>query len=123
MGAAGRHSCCARQRQDLPFVTADLFRRLLALRQEAVPDAIVPLQSDGIPQPLCALYRTATCLQLARQAIAAGAHSPRALLDQVATRYVEFQTLADLPRAAHFFFNVNTPENFAEAQVIAAQID
>src|SRR4029078_5408896 len=40
---------------DLPSVTADLFSFLAALRLDH--DAVVPIQQDGRPQPLAALYR------------------------------------------------------------------
>src|SRR3712207_4771343 len=46
---------------DLPFVTAELFGRLASLRGEGV-DAVAPVQEDGRPQPLCALYAAARCL-------------------------------------------------------------
>jgi molybdopterin-guanine dinucleotide biosynthesis protein A len=101
---------------DLPFVTSRLFERLMGLADHWA--AIVPLQSDGRPQPLCAIYRRAACLAAARQAIANGEHSPRALLDQVQTRYVSFSELSDLDGSKHFFFNVNTPENYERAQQI-----
>src|SRR5712692_5463876 len=42
---------------DLPFVTRDLCSRLRTLSQQESPDAVVPIQPDGRPQPLCALYR------------------------------------------------------------------
>src|SRR6267142_5543586 len=42
---------------DLPFVTRDLCSRLLTLSRPELPEAIVPIQPDGRPQPLCALYR------------------------------------------------------------------
>lgn len=101
---------------DLPFVTSKLFERLMGLADHWA--AIVPLQSDGRPQPLCAIYRRAPCLAAARQAIANGEHSPRALLDQVQTRYVSFSELSDLDGSEYFFFNVNTPENYERAQQI-----
>ena|SRR5438094_5725223 len=101
---------------DLPFVTAELFERLIGLADHW--DAIVPLQSDGRPQPLCAIYRRSACLATARKAIANGEHSPRALLDQVNTRYVPFTELSDLDGSDYFFFNVNTPENYERSQEI-----
>jgi len=101
---------------DLPFVTGKLFERLMGLADHWA--AIVPLQSDGRPQPLCAIYRRAPCLAVARQAIANGEHSPRALLDQIQTRYVSFSELSDLDGSEYFFFNVNTPENYERAQQI-----
>ena len=101
---------------DLPFVTGELFQRLMGLADHWA--AVVPLQSDGRPQPLCAIYRRAPCLAAARQAIANGEHSPRALLDQIQTRYVSFSELSDLDGSEYFFFNVNTPENYERAQQI-----
>ena len=40
---------------DLPFVTRELFAFLLQMESEAevTPAAVVPLQSDGRPQPRC----------------------------------------------------------------------
>lgn len=101
---------------DLPFVTGKLFERLAGVANHW--DAIVPLQSDGRPQPLCAIYRRTPCLTAARKAIADGEHSPRALLDQIQTRYVSFSELSDLDGSEYFFFNVNTPENYQRAQQI-----
>ena len=101
---------------DLPFVTGKLFERLIGLTDHW--DAIVPLQSDGRPQPLCAIYRRTHCLIVARNAIADGEHSPRALLDQIQTRYVSFRELSDLEGSEYFFFNINTPENYEHAQHI-----
>src|SRR5438128_5766703 len=83
---------------DLPFVTGDLFLRLFVLAQRTrleVLDAIVPVQPDGRPQPLCAFYRQESCLKEAERLIAGGEHTPRALLATVQTRWVEFAELAD----------------------------
>jgi molybdopterin-guanine dinucleotide biosynthesis protein A len=102
---------------DLPFVTRDLFARLISLIDET-NDAVVPLHSDGRPQPLCALYRRETCLAEANKLIVEGEHTPRALLANVKTRRVEFDELKDLPGADNFFFNVNTPADFELAQRI-----
>jgi len=101
---------------DLPFVTGKLFERLIGVANHCA--AIVPLQSDSRPQPLCAIYQRGPCLTAARKAIANGEHSPRALLDQVQTRYVSFHELSDLDGSEYFFFNVNTPENYERAQQI-----
>ncbi len=102
---------------DLPFVTHDLFDRLIQFCDES-NEAVVPVQDDSRPQPLCALYRR-SCLTAAEVSIAKGEHSPRALLDKVATRYVEFSELSDLAGSEHFFLNVNTPENYELAVKLA----
>lgn len=102
---------------DLPFVTRDLFERLKTFADESF-DAIVPLQPDGRPQPVCALYRK-TCLPEIERLVSAGEHTPRALLANVRTRYVQFTELEDLPGAENFFMNLNTPEDFARAKWLA----
>src|SRR5205085_8926978 len=50
---------------DLPFVTAALFDHLASLR--ANHEAVVPVQPDGRPQPLAALYRAEPCRQRAAE--------------------------------------------------------
>jgi molybdopterin-guanine dinucleotide biosynthesis protein A len=106
---------------DFPFVTRNCFERLLASMIDDT-DAVVPLQSDGRPQPLCAAYRVASCSSAAENAIHAAKHSPRDLLERVQTRYLPFAELSDLESSEHFFFNVNTPENYQRAQKIFDQI-
>jgi molybdopterin-guanine dinucleotide biosynthesis protein A len=114
---AARADWCLIVACDLPFVTSEMFERLSKDIDESI-DAIVPLQDDARPQPLCALYRRAPCLRAAEQSIANDEHSPRALLDKVPTRYVPFSELSDLKGAEHFFFNVNTPENYEHAKQV-----
>ena len=104
---------------DLPLVTSDLFTRLWQLNTTTF-DAVVPIQADGRPQPLCAIYRRDTTLSECERLIAAGEHTPRALLAQIRTRWVEFRELADLPGADHFFLNVNTPADYELAHHILA---
>ena len=106
---------------DLPFVTRDLCLRLLMLSQQGSPEAVVPIQPDGRPQPLCALYRREPCLLEAEKLIASGEHTPRALLANVKTRWVRSAELIDLPGAENFFFNVNTPDDYEQAQLLLLQ--
>jgi molybdopterin-guanine dinucleotide biosynthesis protein A len=100
---------------DLPFVTGELFARLAALRTEEA-DAIVPRQPDGRPQPLCALYSPARCLELAARLLREGERRPRVLLQQARMRWVAPAELADLRDAELFFLNVNTPEDYEQAR-------
>lgn len=99
---------------DLPFVTADLFSRLISLLGDY--DAVIPVQSDGRLQPLCAVYRPLPCTAVTEQLIETGERRPRALLDLVNARRVGFQEIAGLPNSELFFFNVNTPEDYLLAQ-------
>lgn len=96
---------------DFPFVTSELFFRLASFGADF--DAVAPIQSDGIPQPLCALYRARPCLARAEQLIKSGERKPVALLQSVHTRWVSFAELGNLAEADRFFDNINTPEDYA----------
>ena len=100
---------------DLPFVTGELFLRLTDFCDEDT-DAVAPLQSDNRPQPLCALYSPARCLELVEQLLREDERRPRILLRQIRTRWVAPPELADRPDAGLFFINVNTPEDYARAR-------
>ena len=95
---------------DFPFVTAELFARLASLCEDF--EAVAPIQSDGIPQPLCSLYQTERCLERAEELINSGERKPIALLQSVRTRWVPFAELQDLPGAERYFDNINTPEDY-----------
>ena|SRR6185503_20586936 len=95
---------------DLPFVTAELFRSLASMRGDH--DAVVPIQPDGRPQPLAALYRVDPCLQRATELIEAGRRRPLDLLQSVKTRWVDFSEIANLAQAQRFFVNINTPDDY-----------
>jgi molybdopterin-guanine dinucleotide biosynthesis protein A len=119
--SAARAEWCVVVACDLPFVTSELLGRLMMYIDDV--DAVVPMQADKYAQPLCAIYRRRPCLIAAEEAIARDEHSPRALLDKVTTRYVEFDELASLAGSDYFFFNVNTPENYERAKEILASRD
>jgi molybdopterin-guanine dinucleotide biosynthesis protein A len=98
---------------DLPFVTAELFLALARLRLDH--EAVVPVQSDGHPQPLAALYRVDPCRQRATELIEAGRRRPLDLLEAVKTRWVSFDELRNLDQAERFFVNINTPSDYYDA--------
>jgi molybdopterin-guanine dinucleotide biosynthesis protein A len=98
---------------DLPFVTADLFTRLAAFRKNH--QAVVPIQQDGRPQPLCSLYRIDPCLGRAQELINLGKRRPLDLLKSVKTCWLPFADLQDLAEVEKFFLNINTPEDYYEA--------
>ena len=100
---------------DLPFVTAELFEFLAALRMDH--DAVVPIQADERPQPLAALYRVDPCRQQATELIEKGQRRPLDLLDAVKTRWVPFAEIRNLTQAERFFVIINTPEDYYEAMV------
>jgi molybdopterin-guanine dinucleotide biosynthesis protein A len=98
---------------DMPFVSEELFLRLVSVRVDF--EGVAPVQPDGRPQPLCALYRIKPCLAIAEKLIQSGERKPVTLLQSVRTRWVDFAELSDLPGAASFFDNMNTPEDYTRA--------
>ncbi|HEU4509578.1 MAG TPA: molybdenum cofactor guanylyltransferase [Pyrinomonadaceae bacterium] len=98
---------------DLPFVTRELFLFLASLRLDH--EAVVPLQQDGRPQPLAALYRVNPCRERAEALIQAGRRRPLDLLEAVKTRWVEFDEIRNLDQSERFFVNINTPEDYDAA--------
>ena len=95
---------------DLPLVSGALLEHLASLRAKF--DAVAPIQANGYPQPLCALYRVAPSLACAQQLIASGERRPRVLLRAVRTRWVTPGEIASLPNAARLLTNVNTPDEY-----------
>lgn len=98
---------------DLPFVTAELFSFLASKRLDH--EAVVPIQPDGRPQPLAALYKIDPCRQRATELIEAGRRRPLDLLEVVKTHWVAFDELTNLAHAEKFFVNINTPGDYDDA--------
>ena len=82
-------------------------------------DAIVPVQSDAKPQPLCAFYRREGCLPVVEAMIRKDELKIQRLLSRISTRFVKFDEIADLDDSANFFLNVNKPEDYQAAIAIA----
>jgi len=98
---------------DLPFVTAELLSFLAEKRLDH--EAVVPVQEDGRPQPLAALYRIEPCRQRATELIETGHRRPMDLLEAVKTCRISFAEIRNLDQAERFFVNINTPSDYYEA--------
>lgn len=106
---------------DHPFVTAELFERLFQHATEEF-DAIVPIQDDGRPQPLCAFYRRDACLPVAEETVTSSRPTPplRTMFEKVRTCEVSFDEVKDLPSADRFFANINTLQDLERLSTKAA---
>lgn len=98
---------------DLPFVTADLFTRLLSIPGNQY--VTVPAGADGRLEPLCAIY-CEQALPAVTQLIARGERKVSILFELVPTRVVAFDELRDLEGSEWFFENINTPEDYDRAR-------
>ncbi|MEQ1765331.1 MAG: molybdenum cofactor guanylyltransferase [Pyrinomonadaceae bacterium] len=99
---------------DLPFVTAELMKRIAGFCSSEL-DAIVPVQLDERPQPLCAFYRRERCIPVVEAMIKRKELKMQDLLSHVRTQFVQFDEIADLDGSADFFLNVNDPRDYETA--------
>ena len=93
---------------DLPFLSDTALRQLLAGRD---PDAFATAYRstfDGLPEPLCTIWEPAAAAALTTF-LAGGGHCPRQFLLRHPARLLE-------PLDTHALDNINTPEEYAEAQ-------
>ena len=105
---------------DFPFISSGLLRRLAGVRSSE-DDAIIPIQPDGMIQPLCGLWRVERCLPVVSQILESSGWTPSAtsVLEQIQTRLVPFGELADLPGAEKLFVNINKPSDLAAPTLIS----
>jgi len=126
---------------DMPFVTSELFSHLLNIAYEPeaknsdsnllssetglqtlnawhrTPDfplAVVPLNEQGKPEPLCAVYST-KALQTVTDLISGGIRKVSLLFEQIPSRLVNFEEIKYLQNSDFFFKNINTPQDFEQA--------
>ena len=95
---------------DLPFPNLGILRYLCSLRHGF--DAVV-LSTDKGYEPLFALY-SKNCLEPQKALLESGNCCAFAYYPQVRVRYVPYRELAHLDPDGKAFFNVNTPEQFAQ---------
>jgi molybdopterin-guanine dinucleotide biosynthesis protein A len=101
---------------DYPFVSAELIRRLAESRSDA-NDAVVPEQSDGRLQPLCAFYRTEAARPVIREIIDRPRIPPpmSEIVQKLRPRVVTFSEYGHVVVSDAIFTNINTPENLKDA--------
>lgn len=97
---------------DSAFLNVDLIAHLLS----EIPghDVVVP-HWQGRYQPLHAVYRRSVSPLLAEQ-LARGELRPVYLFDRVRTRRIDEEEIRRFDPDGASFFNMNTPEDYAEAQ-------
>ncbi|MBC7961631.1 MAG: formate dehydrogenase accessory sulfurtransferase FdhD [Steroidobacteraceae bacterium] len=94
---------------DMPFLNPDLIRLLCGA--DGDNDAVVPLNDEGLQEPLHAVYRH-TALNAMRDAIENGDKSILHMLDNLDTRLVPQAEFGSIAGALESFRNVNTMEEY-----------
>lgn len=105
---------------DQPFLSTELLRYLLSLRQGQ--DVVVPLNRDGYPQSMYAVYGQA-CIEPIRRRLEANRLKVIGFFPDVRVREVAAAEIDRIDPERLSFFNVNTPEELAEARRLAGTLD
>jgi len=99
---------------DMPFVNPALLRHMIGLGEDGQFDVIVP-RVDGYPEGLHAIYSKA-CLAPIRQRLDADKLKVIGFYDAVRVRALDEVEWQRFDPQGLSFFNVNTPDELAEAQ-------
>ena len=107
---------------DMPFVSRAMLTRMLAVMDAEGADVVIPETENGL-EPLHAVYRRETCLPAVEGALAREQRRMIAWFGEVRVRVFGRQEVAAVDPLGWAFLNVNTPEEFAEAQERAVRED
>jgi molybdopterin-guanine dinucleotide biosynthesis protein A len=116
--ASAMHPFVAVVACDMPFANARLIEGMSRLMVQQEADVVIA-KSDGGYEPIHAVYRRETCLPAIETAIDADKWKVIAWFPQVNVYELSEEELNSLDPDGLAFWNVNTPEEFAEAERIA----
>lgn len=100
---------------DMPFASFALFKYELELLSKTGVDVVIPTTPKGL-EPLHAIYRRKTCLPVIQSALESGQLKLISWLPQVRLRLVQPEEIESLDPTGLAFWNLNTPEEFRQAQ-------
>ncbi len=102
---------------DMPFLDLRLLRFMILLAADY--DVVIP-RLDGLLEPLHTIY-SRSCLVPIANLLQAGNRRIVDFLDQVRVRYVDQSEVGIFDPQGLSFFNVNTPEDLAQAEQLASR--
>ena len=116
--AAARLPLAAIVACDMPFVSPELIGALSDRVKEGPLDVCVPREERGI-EPLCAVWRRDACAPVAQELLACDRQRIRCLINRVQAGYMDEPQVVAVAGSTLCFENVNTPEEFAAAELLA----
>jgi molybdopterin-guanine dinucleotide biosynthesis protein A len=116
--ASATHPLVAVVACDMPFASARLIESMSRLLVEKEADVVIAKSDEGY-EPLHAVYRRATCLPAIESAIDADQWKVIAWFPKVKVHMLTSEEIKSLDPDGLAFWNVNTPEEFAEAERLA----
>ncbi len=116
--ASAKHPIVGVVACDMPFASPSLLRAASRLLAQEEVDVVIAKSGEGY-EPLHAIYRRETCLPAIEAAISADQWRVIAWFPQVKVRILTTDEIKQYDPSGLAFWNVNTPEEFAEAEKIA----
>lgn len=116
--ASACHPLAAVVACDMPFASPKFFENGIRLMVEEEADVVIAKSEEGY-EPIHALYRRETCLPAIEAAIDADQWKVIAWFPQVRVRTLSPNEVKALDPSGLCFWNVNTPEEFAQAEQLA----
>jgi len=107
---------------DMPFASTVFFEGASRLMVEEDADVVIAKTDEGY-EPLHALYRRETCLPAIESAISADQWKVISWFPQVTVRTLAPDEVKSFDPSGLCFWNLNTPEEFVEAERRAQQTD
>ena len=105
---------------DMPFASARLLETAARILVEEEADVVIAKTDEGY-EPFHAVYRRETCVPAIQSAIEADKWKVISWFPYVKVRELIPAALAEADPAGRAFWNVNTPEEFAEAERLARE--
>lgn len=102
---------------DMPFLTKEFLQYVVHIKEDA--DIVIPHNTDGY-QPLCASYGN-SCRDLLKQRIDKGYLKLIDLLSDCRVYEIKSEEIQSLNPNGNLFFNINTPEDYRQANILASQ--
>jgi molybdopterin-guanine dinucleotide biosynthesis protein A len=105
---------------DMPFASPMLFEGALRLMVEEEADVVIAKTDEGY-EPIHALYRRETCLPAIEAAIDADQWKVISWFPKVKVRVLTSDEVKSFDPSGLCFWNLNTPEEFVEAEKRASE--
>jgi molybdopterin-guanine dinucleotide biosynthesis protein A len=107
---------------DMPFVNADILALTIERLQAGDADVVIPKTENGY-EPFHAVYRRQTCLPAVKNAIQAGKKRLVSWFPEVKLSPIPESEIQVHDPKGIAFMNLNTKEDFINAEVLAQEID
>jgi molybdopterin-guanine dinucleotide biosynthesis protein A len=101
---------------DMPFASASLIEAASRLLVQEEADVVIPDSGDGLLEPMHAVYGRETCIPAIETAIEADKWKLISWFPDVKVRVFQPDEVKAYDPSGLAFWNLNTPEEFAEAE-------